>query len=82
MCARKQILRGTIVVAGATSATATISVANIAKCELRYLGNTGESDTNDQDMVRIVLTNTTTITATKQVATGTTTTSWELTEFY
>jgi hypothetical protein len=75
--ARKSIQRGVIdITGGSTSATATISAVVMAKAELRYGGATGA------DAARVSLTNATTITATRSNSTGTTSVSWELTEFY
>ncbi|MGE3336049.1 MAG: hypothetical protein AB7I36_20625 [Rhodospirillaceae bacterium] len=82
MSAPKQILRGTITISGSGSNTATISVSNTAKCELRYLGSTTNSAGLDVSLIHIVLTNTTTITATRNTTSGAPTVSWELTEFY
>lgn len=82
----KSIQRGTITVASATSATATITSVDTAKSELRMLGETmstaasiGALATN---FVRISLTNATTITATRiSAAADATIVSWELTEW-
>ena len=75
------IQRGTIAVANGTSSnTATITAVVVANTELRQLGQTtAAASTND--MVYLVLTNTTTITATRVGTSGVTTISWELTEY-
>ena len=82
----KSIQRGTISITTAnTSATATISAVNTAKTELRYLGG-GNYDANlGAVFARIVLTNSTTITASPSSSStlnGTIIVSWELTEWY
>ena len=75
------IQRGTIVVANGTSSnTATITSVDVTKSELRDLGQTTTSG-SDVDTVYIVLTNATTITATRAGTSGITTISWELTEY-
>lgn len=79
----KSIQRGTITVTSASSATATITSVNTAKCELRMLGYGVDSPGDHQYVPRLTLTNSTTITATRNVSDGiSTTVSWELTEFY
>ena len=80
----KAIQRGTITIAsGATSATATISSVNMAKTEVRFLGGSGPNSEKTITVVpRIVLTNSTTITATVQETSWNgVTISWELTEW-
>ena len=80
----KSIQRGTILITG-VSTTATISAVDTSKSELRYLGSTydgGGSPTINQSYVNLVLTNSTTITATKTSVGGVGTVSWELTERY
>lgn len=72
----KSIQRGLITVfSGSFSSTATINSVNTAKSELRYIGNgvgTGGY---------LTLTNSTTITATKDAVSGNATIAWELTEW-
>ena len=78
----KSIQRGTIT-ATTSGATATISSVNTAKTELRFLGGSGlhtDVNGNAAAVPRIILTNSTTITAT--VAYASAIVSWELTEFY
>ena len=80
----KSIQRGTIPITG-VSTTATISAVDTSKSELRYLGSTydgGGSPTINQSYVNLVLTNSTTLTATKTAVAGAGTVSWELTERY
>lgn len=64
----KSIQRGTISITNpSTSATATVTSVNTAKSLLTYLGQTGYysgSSTDGVSDIRIVLTNSTTITAT------------------
>lgn len=77
----KSIQRGTIT-ATTAGATATISAVNTYKTELRFLGGSGVDTTGTSYAIvpRIVLTNSTTITAT--VPNNVAVASWELTEFY
>lgn len=80
----KAIQRGVISISpGNTSATATITAVDTAKTELRYLGGSGLDQNAYAAVPRVVLTNTTTITATMQYINGITATivSWELTEY-
>lgn len=80
----KAIQRGVISIAvSGTSATATITAVDTAKTELRYLGGSGLDSNANAAVPRVVLTNTTTITATMQYTNGITATivSWELTEY-
>jgi|GEM_PF-6694711 len=78
----KSIQRGTISFSG-TSQTATVSSVNTAKSALRRLGNTnngGGNPTQANDESNLVLTNATTITASKLGATVTVSVSYELEE--
>lgn len=76
----KSIQRGVIAITGAT-ATATITTVVTAKSELRFLGF-DSIGTDNTHSLRIVLTNTTTITATQGVGGAAGNVSWELTERY
>jgi hypothetical protein len=78
----KSIQRGTISMTSVTTATATVSSVNTAKSLLTFLGFNTAQGTNDYNP-SIVLTNSTTITATR-VNNGSynTTVSWELVERY
>ena len=78
----KSIQRGTIT-ATTGGATATITPVNTAKTELRYLGGSGTDNVSGALTLvpRIVLTNSTTITATVNAASGNSFVSWELTEW-
>lgn len=79
----KSIQRGTIAISSATSNTATITSVDTAKTELRVLGYTVNSAGDQQYVPRVVLTNATTITATRVANDSiSTTVSWELTEYY
>ena len=81
----KSIQRGVISIASsAYSGTATITAVDTSKTELRFLGGSGLDPVGVQQTTRIVLTNSTTITATVlyPVYSGTTgNASWELTEY-
>ena len=81
----KSIQRGTITIPVNTkSATATIASVNTAKTELRMLGFTNNGQISGGIFPKISLTSSTTITATRggdSTSYGTTTVSWELTEF-
>lgn len=76
----KSIQRGVISIVGAYSGTATITAVDTSKTELRLLGVS--NTTVIADLARVVLTNATTITATRGSNSGTSEVSWELTEFY
>ena len=81
----KSIQRGVISLAGVNlTATATITAVDTSKTELRLLGQDSNVNTANFDYVlaHIVLTNTTTITATRVTGSGTNVISWELTERY
>lgn len=79
----KAIQRGTITIATSTSsATATITSVDTAKTEVRFLGGSGVSTGGSAHVPRIVLTNSTTITASVVTnSSGSTVLSWELTEY-
>ncbi len=79
----KSIQRGVISLAsgGSTSGTATLSPSvDTTKTELRVLGCS--ADTSSLDLARAVLTNSTTVTATRPSTTSNTVLSWEITERY
>ena len=80
----KSIQRGTISMTsgGSTSGTATITSVGTTKTELRMLGASNDAVADTTAISRVVLTNSTTITATRSSTSGTTVVSWELTEFY
>jgi len=80
----KSIQRGTISMTsgGSTSGTATITSVDTTKTELRMLGASNDAVSDTTAISRVVLTNSTTITATRSSTSGTTVVSWELTEFY
>lgn len=81
----KAIQRGVVSIASsAYSGTATITAVDTSKTELRFLGGSGLDPAGVQQTTRIVLTNSTTITATVlyPVYSGETGyASWELTEW-
>lgn len=80
----KSIQRGTISMTsgGSTSGTATIASVGTTKTELRMLGASNDFVGDTTAISRVVLTNSTTVTATRSSTSGTTVVSWELTEFY
>lgn len=81
----KSIQRGTITLtSGNTSATATVTAVDTTKAELQMLGANGSSNSslNDEQICRIALTNSTTITATSHAAASNDVrVAWELTEW-
>lgn len=85
LTAFKRIQRGTITIgSSSTSNTATVTSVNMDRSELRMLGNTYSSSTNDLNKAfcYIALTNSTTITATRGVgaASNSVIVSYELVE--
>lgn len=81
LIANKVVQRGTIsITPGNTQGTATISAVVTSKSELRHLGQISTSATISDILAYLVLTNATTITATRQGNSGTTTVSYEITE--
>lgn len=80
----KSTQRGVINLSGAATATATITSVDTAKTQLRYLGVKSDDNlgNNQRAMVRIQLTNSTTITAERFSSGGASDVSWELTEYY
>lgn len=79
----RRVIRGTITLSSVTANTATISPAlvDLNKTELRNLGFTTNSTNLNEAAVRLALTNTTTITATKNSSSGESVVSYELTEY-
>ena len=78
----KSVQRGTISMSGAVSTgTSTITAVDTAKAELRSLGCTSDN-TAYTLTAHVVLTNSTTVTATRVAASGVTVAAWELTEVY
>ena len=78
------IQRGTIALTnGNASATATVTSVDTTMSLLTYLGgSTTNLNTNETDFARIVLTDATTVTATRSNSNGSTVTvSWELVEY-
>jgi len=82
----KSIQRGTIAITGATSNTATVTAVDTANARLKYVGATynNVAGTVDKAAVKIVLTNSTTITANVITSPGadTCTVSYELIEYW
>lgn len=79
--ADKPTQRGVISFGGVASATATITAVNTGKAKLRKNGERANS-ADTTGMTKIVLTNSTTITATCQTAGSAIDVSWELDEKY
>lgn len=79
----KSIQRGTITITSATSNTATLSPAvDTTRTELRVLGQTSSADDRTYS-ARTVLTDGTTVTATRvNSGSATTVVSFEITEYY
>lgn len=77
----KKVTAGVIAISGAVSSNFyTLSPAvDVSKCELRFLGCTSDN-TSFTLSANVVLTNSTTITATRSSASGVTNVSFELTE--
>lgn len=78
------IQRGTISITGSNlTATATITAVDTSKTEVRWLGHTVSASVQAELGVRLSLTNSTTITATRAIAPGSPTTivSFEVTEW-
>ena len=78
----KSINRGTISMAASTSsATATITAVDMDKTFLTWLGTSIVHDGSSRRATILVLTNTTTVTVSRQDPTSTSETSWEAVEF-
>jgi hypothetical protein len=78
----KAIYRGTIAIANtATSNTATITAVNTDKAILHHLGVSSTENNNGYTEVRLALTNTTTITATRGGNVGDVTVGYQLVEY-
>lgn len=79
----KSVQRGTITLGpAANSNTATITAVNMAKTELNWLGLETDDATGSDQFSEVVLTNATTITATRITSTGTTIISYEVVEWF
>ena len=77
----KSIQRGVISINSGSSATATITSVNTGKTELRFLGQGSSGQVDNTATPYVVLTNATTITATRyNSAAFQSNVSWELTE--
>lgn len=79
----KSIQRGVIAIAGAASATATITAVHLRHARLRFLGYTNSTDDAVNMIARVELTDETTVTALRYatVAAGTSV-GWEVTEYW
>lgn len=79
----KRIQRGTTSVSGGNATgTSTVTAVVTGKAELRMLGASTTSGGTDAPEVRVTLTNSTTITATRSNTTHSVTVSWELVEWW
>lgn len=80
--ARKSKQRGTVTIAdGATTGTQTITAVNTSKADLTFLG-ASMSSTVPNASPYIALTNSTTVTATRNSVTGVSVASFEVTEYF
>lgn len=81
----KSVQRGTATATGATTGTAAITaVTDLTKTALDYLGETGTDNTVQSDvraLGAITLTNTTTVTVTRDGSVGNVTAGFQVTEF-
>ena len=76
---------GTTLMSGVDTNTSTITAVNTNKAQLVYRGtnfDTAGTTTNAQARVRIILTNTTTVTAVRGNSTNALTAAWTVVEFY
>lgn len=80
----RSVQRGTIALAGVASNTATVNAVVLLGSELTFTGFDSDDTTGDTGryLPKGVLTNTTTVTATKGIATSTCNVGYELAEFY
>ena len=79
----KSIQRGVLGIAAASfSASAAVAAVNTAKAELRFLGQTSAGTDVTGSRAHVVLTNSTTVTATKSGNSTAAEVSWELVEYY
>lgn len=78
----KSIQRGTITIANTFGTnTSTVTSVDTAKSELRFLGQTTNAGTDPANQIaRLELTNSTTVTATRAGGNNDTVVSWELIE--
>lgn len=78
----KSVQRGTIQLVGVASNTATVTAVNTAKSSLECTGFYAATAEPDRFYTKLVLTNGTTITATKNTATDTVNIWYQLVEYY
>jgi hypothetical protein len=80
----RSIQRGTIALNAATSATGAVTEVNSSKSELTYTGETSGDGFGypARYLIRVVLTNSTTVTATRGNATNNMVSSYQLVEFF
>jgi hypothetical protein len=82
----KSVQRNTITITGATSNTATITSVDVSNARLRWLSETisNTADTGIKSLVRLALTNATTVTATVNTSPGADSTivSFEVIEYF
>ena len=77
----RSIQRGTIVLSGVASNTATITAVDTTKSRLCLLGLLTDQTAADRIHTHLVLTNATTVTATRGLGTGDVTVSFEVVEY-
>jgi hypothetical protein len=77
----KSIQRGTITITGATSNIDTITSVDTAKSILTMLGSESSETTVSNTSVRLALTNSTTITASRNGSTGTVIVGYQVVEY-
>lgn len=79
----KSIQRGTIAITtGNTSNTATVSAVTTAKALVFHLGGEGDASATNHALVRLALTDATTITATRNGSSNGITVGYQLVEYY
>jgi hypothetical protein len=77
----RSVQQGTIVLSGVASNTATITSVDTTRSVCLY-GGTSTTGTADQGLVRVSVTDATTVTATRQSASNDATVSYTVVEFY
>jgi hypothetical protein len=79
----KSIQRGTISLGGVASSTATITAVDTQKASLIYLGRFGNNAADpSRQLIMVVLTNSTTVTASRVTGTDTEAVSYQVAQYY